>query len=140
MAGEERIAAGGENIRDDELCFLGRGEELELYRALRAELLSRWPNTELRPRRTQTGFAERYIYAVASPGTRRIKGAPEHYVLLSVVLPEPSGSARVAVIAEASPHRFTHHIVIGSAEDIDGEAMGLAALSHAFALERGGGR
>ena len=108
--------------------------------ARRAELLSRWPNTELRPRRTQTGFAERYIYAVASPGTRRIKGAPEHYVLLSVVLPEPSGSARVAVIAEASPHRFTHHIVIGSSEDMDGEAMGLAALSHAFALERGGGR
>ena len=67
MAGEERIAAGGGSIRDDELCFLGRGEELELYRALRAELLSRWPNTELRPRRTQTGFAERYIYAVASP-------------------------------------------------------------------------
>ena len=62
------------------------------------------------------------------------------FVLLSVVLPEPSGSARVAVIAEASPHRFTHHIVIGSAEDMDGEAMGLAALSHTFALERGGGR
>lgn len=140
MAGEERIAAGGENIRDDELCFLGRGEELELYRALRAELLSRWPNTELRPRRTRAGLPS----AISTPwprrGRRRIKGAPEHYVLLSVVLPEPSGSARVAVIAEASPHRFTHHIVIGSSEDMDGEAMGLAALSHAFALERGGGR
>ena len=130
----------GEEFRDDEWCFLGRSEELEIYRALRAELLARWPATEFRPRKTQTGFAERYIYAVASPSARRIKGAPEHYVLLSVVLPEPNRSPRVAIIAEAAPARYTHHIIIASAEDIHDEALGLTAMSHAFALERGGGK
>ena len=114
----------------DELCFLPYPELMGTYRALRAELLARYPSTELRPRRTQTGFAEKYVYAVASPG------APERYVLLSVVLPEPSGSPRDAMAVEAAPGRYTHHIVIASPEDIDGEALGLAALSHEFAVQR----
>lgn len=120
----------------DELCFLPYPELMGTYRALRAELLARYPSTELRPRRTQTGFAEKYVYAVASPGVRRLPGAPERYVLLSVVLPAPSGSPRAAMAVEAAPGRYTHHIVIASPEDIDGEALGLAALSHEFAVQR----
>lgn len=129
-----------EELREDELCFLGRPAELELYRCLRARLLELWPGTELRPRRTQTGFAERYLYAVASPPARKIKGAPEHHILLSVVLPEPDGRPCVAVTAQTGPARYTHHIVLSSAADLEGGALELTAMSHAFALERGGGR
>src|SRR5699024_1839216 len=94
---QQRRTAMTENAAPDELCFLPYPELLDTYRALRAALLSRWPETELRPRRTQTGFAEKYLYAVASPGTRRLPGAPKRYVLLSLVLPAPDRRMRVAM-------------------------------------------
>ncbi len=128
-----------ENAAPDELCFLPYPELLDTYRALRAALLSRWPDTELRPRRTQTGFAEKYLYAVASPGTRRLPGAPKRYVLLSLVLPAPDRRMRVAIAVEAAPGRWTHHLAVAGAQDIDDELLALTALSHAFALSRARG-
>ena len=120
----------------DELCFLPYPELLDTYRALRAALLSRWPETELRPRRTQTGFAEKYLYAVASPGTRRLPGAPRRYVLLSLVLPAPDRRMRVAMAVEAAPGRWTHHVTIGGVEEVDGTLAAWLREAAAFSAAK----
>ena len=113
---------------------------MDTYRALRAALLSHWPDTELRPRRTQTGFCRKIPSTPwPSPGTRRLPGAPRRYVLLSLVLPAPDRRMRVAMAVEAAPGRWTHHLAVAGAQDIDDELLTLTALSHAFALSRAGG-
>lgn len=48
---------------------------------------------------------------------------PEHYIVITLGLPHPLLSTRIAVMAEAQPNRWTHHIVVGTEDDMDDELM-----------------
>ena len=42
---------------------------------------------------------------------------PPRFIVLTLGLPYPLDSPRIAVKTEAQPNRWTHHIVIGSADE-----------------------
>ena len=48
-------------------------------------------------------------------------------------MPHPLSSPRVAALSQPYPGRWTAHIVIGSAADVDAELLGWVETAYAFA-------
>ena len=47
-------------------------------------------------------------------------------------LDHPVYAERIAVTVEAQPNRWTHHVIVGSPEEIDSELLGLICEAYAF--------
>ncbi len=98
---------------------------LPLYLALEERILAEFPETRVRVQKTQISFAHRRNFAFASLlPARRAALRPNPYLTVTVGLGRRLDSLRVDAASEPYPGRWTHHIVIGSEEEIDGELMG----------------
>ncbi len=58
---------------------------------------------------------------------------PENWLTLTLGLPAPLDSPRVAAKCEPYPGRWTHHFVLSSQEELDGEMMAWIRASYDFA-------
>ena len=58
---------------------------------------------------------------------------PEGYLVITLGLPEPLASARVAVKTEPYHGRWTHHIVVSKPEELDAELLSWVREAYAFA-------
>ena len=58
---------------------------------------------------------------------------PEGYLVITIGLPAPLESPRIAVKTEPYPNRWTHHIVISRPEELDGELTDWIRASYDFA-------
>ena len=116
------------------LFFSSLPQALSLYTVLRRELLVRFPDTVVEVKKTQITFRARYGYAFVS--LRRIRGCPEIFILVSFGLGHRLDSPRIAMAVEPYPGRWTHHMVISRAEEIDDELMAWLGQAHAFALRK----
>ena len=106
---------------------------LGLYEALAARVFAACPDTRVRVLKTQISFDARRGFLCASLApVRRKAERPNPYLTVTFGLPYPLASTRV-VCVPVRPNRWTHHVIIGSAEDIDAELMGWIMEAHAFA-------
>ena len=114
--------------------FMGADEALPLYAALREKILALFPDTEIRVSRTQITFRERYGFAFVS--TRRMGRAcpAEGFIILSFGLGRRLDSPRLLAAVEPYPGRWTHHVCVSSAEQLDEELFAWLAEARAFAL------
>ena len=126
-------------MTQDELQFFaGHGAALPIYTELRSRVFAQWPDVEVRVARTQITFKARYGFAFVS--TRRMgRRCPEVFIIVSFGLHREVSSPRILAASEPYPGRWTHHLAVAGAQDIDDELLALTALSHAFALSRAGG-
>ena len=67
---------------------------------------------------------------------RRKSELPDVWLTLTLGLPEPLESSRVAVRAEPYPGRWTHHFVLTGFEDLDDELLDWIRASYAFAARK----
>lgn len=119
---------------DEVMLFDRHPDVLPLYAALREKLAAAYPRMTFKVSKTQVSFRERYIFAMASPPWRRVRGWPERYLLVSFGLSHRSGHPRVASCVEAYPGRWTHHVVVARAEELDGELMALIDEAYRFSM------
>lgn len=84
--------------------------------------------------RTQISLRNRYVFAAVSLPWRRVKGWPEEYLLVSLGLSYHKESPRVAVATEPSPNRWTHHILLTTANEVDAELLDWAEEACQFAM------
>ena len=84
--------------------------------------------------KTQISFRNRHVFAMASPPWRRLRGAPEEYLLVSFGLSHQSDSPRVWQSVEAYPGRWTHHAIVTREQDLDGELLALIDEAYHFAM------
>ena len=122
----------------DELFFFdGKRPALPLYEALRERILSEIPQVRIEVKKTQISFFCRRMFAAASfAPVRRAAERPDPFLTVTFGLPAPLKSSRIAA-AEAAPRRWTHHVLIGTAEEIDEELMSWLREAAAFsALKR----
>ena len=113
--------------------FMGHEAALPIYAALREEIFSRWPDTELRAAKTQLTFKARYGFAFVS--TRRMgRRCPEVFIIVSFGLGRELRHPRIFAASEPYPGRWTHHTRIERVEDIDAELLGWLDEARAFAL------
>ena len=74
------------------------------------------------------------MYACVSfQRVRKKAELPDPYMVITLGLPCPLTSDRVAVKTEPHPGRWTTHIVIGRADEIDDELLSWLRQSYLFA-------
>ena len=126
-----------EALRQEEVLFFqGKAGALPLYLALR-EKLPELGEVEIQVKKTQISLIRRYIFgAVSFTPVRRAKDRPKDFITLPFGLGYRLDSPRIDAAVEAYPGRWTHHILIGSAGDLDGEVLAWLREAAAFAAAR----
>ena len=119
----------------DTLMFFDNHQDaLKLYQAFEDLLYSTFPNVSKRVQKTQITFSNRYVFACVSfARVKRKSGLPKGYMVVTLGLPAPLNSDRIAVKTEPYPNRWTHHIVISKPEELDRELLSWICDAYAFA-------
>ena len=109
----------------DTLMFFDRHPEaLPLFVALEGKIMARFPETKKRVQKTQITYFHRHVFACISfARVKRKAELPESWLTLTLSLPCPLQSKRVAVKTEPYPGRWTTHIVLGSEKELDEELL-----------------
>lgn len=95
---------------------------LPIYEAVRDAVASLGP-FEVAATKTQVSFRNRTRFAWLWLPVLGLKRGPDD-VYLSFDLPTRVRSPRVKEVVQPRPGRFTHHVRVGSATDVDREARG----------------
>ena len=125
-------------MRDPDLetlmFFDNHRDVLKLYLAFENLLYSTFPNVSKRVQKTQITFSNGYVFSCVSfVQVKRKSELPKGYMVVTLVLPAPLDSERVAVKTEPYPNRWTHHIVISKPEELDKELLSWISDAYAFA-------
>lgn len=87
---------------DTMLLFDGHHEALPLFEALEEAIFARFPETKKRVQKTQISYFHRYVFACVSfARVKRKTELPRGFITLTLGLPYPLESERVAVKTEA---------------------------------------
>ena len=108
------------------LFFEQQPEALALYEVFEKEVINRYPDIKIKVQKTQISFSNKHLFACAS----------FLRLVITLGMPYPLDSTRVAVKTEPYPGRWTTHIVIGKQEDVDAELLGWLAEAYDFAAEK----
>ena len=119
----------------DELIFFdSKRNALSLYETFREAVLEKVPDTRIEVKKTQISFFNRHMYAAVSfAPVRRAKNRPDPFLTITFGMPYRKESARIDVAVEPYPNRWTHHVMIGSVEEIDQELLSWIEEAAAFA-------
>ena len=119
---------------DTLMFFDGHRNTLRLYQALEELLYKSFPNVNKRVQKTQITFFNRHVFACVSfARVKRKAELPEGYMVITLGLPAPLESERVAVKTEPYPGRWTHHIVVSKIEELDEELFSWIREAYDFA-------
>ncbi len=121
----------------EELLFWDKWPRLlPLYEAFKDRLAGAFPEVKIKVSKTQISFYNRHMFAMVSPPTRRKKDWPKEFVMVSFGLPYRADSPRIAVSVEAYPNRWTHHVILESADGIDEELLGWIKEAYSFSASK----
>ena len=105
---------------------------LPLYEAFEAQV-ERLGEVNIRVQKTQVTFSNRRNFAFVSfLPARKAKDRPKTYITITFGLGRRVDSPRIDIATEPYPGRWTHHVLISSTEDIDGELMGWIREAYNF--------
>ena len=115
------------------LFFEKQPSALPIYERFAERLYERFPDTKRRVQKTQITFSNRCVFACISfQRVKRKAELPDPYLVVTLGLPFPLESDRVAVKSEPYPGRWTTHIVIGSMSEVDGELLDWVRQAYSF--------
>ena len=119
----------------DTLLFFDRHQDaLDLYRRFEELVHDTFPCVNKRVQKTQITFTNRHVFACVSfARVMRRAELPDGYLVITLGLPAPLESDRVAVRTEPRPGRWTHHIVISRPEELDEELITWIGEAYTFA-------
>lgn len=110
---------------------------LPIYEALEARALSGVENVSVRVQKTQITFTNPRVFAAVSfLPVRKKAQRPEHYLTLTLGLNRRLDSPRVDAATEPYPGRWTHHFLLSSPEEVDGELLAWVREASAFAAAK----
>lgn len=126
---------------DTLLFFDAHRAALPLFAALEETIFERFPEAKKRVQKTQITYCHRHVFACVSfARVKRKAELPETWLTLTLGLPYPLESERVAVKTEVYPGRWTTHFVIGAKEELDAELLEWLEQAYAFSESKGGAR
>ena len=112
-------------------------DALPLYEALEGRILEEIPGVRIKVQKSQITFYNKHLFACVSYARVRKKAElPPCWLVLTVGLARKLESPRVAIATEPYPGRWTHHIVLSSPGELDGELMGWIKEAAAFANQK----
>ena len=119
----------------DALMFFDQHMDiLPLYQAFEELLFDSFPVVNKRAQKTQITFSNRHVFACVSfARVKRKTELPMRFIVITLGLPAPLDSERVAVKTEPYPGRWTHHIVVNKPEELDEELLSWVREAYDFA-------
>lgn len=116
------------------MSFFGEHRDaLPLYEGLEEQILAQIPDVKIKVSKTQITFANQRGFAFASFNpVRKAKERPEVWMTVTFGLSYRKESPRIDVATEPYPNRWTHHVMVGRPEEIDGELMDWIREAAAF--------
>ncbi|MDE6107713.1 MAG: hypothetical protein K2F83_03430 [Oscillospiraceae bacterium] len=120
-------------VNSDVLFFFdGHMEALPLYEAFAAQI-EQFGDVTVRVQKTQITFSNRHNFVFVSfLPARKAKDRPKNYITVTFGLDNRVDSPRIDIATEPYPNRWTHHVLISSAEEIDKELMGWVKEAYDF--------
>ena len=95
-----------------------------LYERLEGLILEQIPDVKIKVSKTQISFSNKRGFAFVSfKPCRKAKERPSVWMTISFGLSNRKESPRIDAATEPYPNRWTHHIMVGSEEEIDDELM-----------------
>lgn len=123
--------------QDTLFFFRDHPEVIPLYSAFETRLLNELTDVNIRVQKTQITFSNRRVFAAVSfLPARRAKERPNPYLTITLGLNRRELSPRIDQAVEPYPGRWTHHLVIGSVEEIDNELMSWTREAYDFAAAK----
>lgn len=116
------------------LFFSEHRDALPLYEAFERRVLAAHPDARVRVLKTQISFCARHGFAFVSfLPVRKAKDRPKVFITVTFGLARREPSPRVDACSEPYPGRFTHHVLVGSEREIDGQLLAWIDEAYAFA-------
>ncbi|MBP3206344.1 MAG: hypothetical protein J6M66_13090 [Lachnospiraceae bacterium] len=123
-----------ELVADALMFFDQHMDILPLYQAFEELLFDSFPVVNKRVQKTQITFSNRHVFACVSfARVKRKAELPMRFIVITLGLPAPLDSERVAVKTEPYPGRWTHHIVVNKPEELDEELLSWVREAYDFA-------
>lgn len=125
-------------INQDVLLFFDKHQTaFSLYEVFADKIESRFPDTKMKVQKSQITFSNRHVYACVSfLRVKKKAELPDDYFVLTLGLPYPLESGRVAVKTEPYPGRWTTHILISSISDLDEELFDWVDQAYEFSEKK----
>ena len=119
----------------DELLFFDSHQDaLTLYQAFREAVLGKVPDARIEVKKTQISFFDRRMFAAVSfAPVRKAKDRPNPFLTITFGLPYRKESDKIDVAVEVYPNRWTHHVMIGTVEEVDKELVSWIVEAAEFA-------
>lgn len=109
-----------------DLFFAGKPESWTLFEAFKEAMFSAWPNTQLRVMKTCISFDDPKPYCYVSyPPRKTMKG-----ILVTFGLRERREHPRFFEVTPISKNRFTVHVFVSAADEIDEQLIGFIKEAH----------
>lgn len=105
-----------------------------LYTVFAKKILAEFPDTKIKFQKTQISFFNRHQFAFVWLPIRKMKNRPDIYIIVSFGLSYRLDSPRIVEATEPYPNRWTHHLIIQNASEVDAELMNWIREAHNFAL------
>ena len=119
------------------LFFDSKPDALALYEAFREAVLAKVPDARIEVKKTQISFFNRRMFAAVSfAQVRKAKDRPNPFLTITFGLPNMKESDRIDVAVEAYPNRWTHHVMIGTVEEVDEELLSWIVEAAEFAKNK----
>lgn len=111
---------------NDILFFFGEHmDALPLYERLKNAIQSRISDVKIKVAKTQITFSNKRGFAFVSFNPcRKAKDRPAVWLTVTFGLGYRKESPRIDAATEAYPGRWTHHVMVGSIDEIDEELLG----------------
>ena len=124
---------------NDILSFFGEHmDALPNYERLENAILTRIPDVKIKVAKTQITFANKRGFAFVSFNPcRKAKDRPAVWMTVTFGLGYSKESPRIDIATEPYPGRWTHHVMVGSVEEIDEELMGWIQEAADFSATEG---
>ena len=124
-------------MTDEIMFFDGHPAALPLYEKLKDGILAEVPGSRIEVKKTQISFFTKHLFVAASfTPVRKAKDRPEPFLTVTFGLPHRVIANRINAAVEPYPGRWTHHVMIGSAEEVDAELLGWIREAAAFSSRK----
>lgn len=112
-------------------------DALPIYERLEGAILSRIPDVKTKIAKTQITFANKRGFAFVSFNPcRKAKDRPAVWMTVTFGLGYRKESSRIDAATEAYPNRWTHHVMVGTPDEIDEELLDWIQEAAAFSASK----
>ncbi|MCI8517953.1 MAG: hypothetical protein HFG75_13975 [Hungatella sp.] len=119
------------------MFFENHRDALPLYETLEEKVLKEVEDTSIKVQKSQISFYKKHLFACVSfARVRKKKDCPPCFIVVTLGLGRRLDSPRVEIATEPYPNRWTHHLLISDAKEIDEEFMTWVREAAAFAAAK----